>query len=165
MRVRISGSPDLPFVLTHPPALLVELNCWSPEIDRGPGACCEGLFKNLSPAPVSKTSAPQCNVPTGGPPTCNSFVLAFGSAAWRWDGHIKLIFCIKNRDSTVSVVTRLQAGKRRNRFSVSGWGNRVLFPPKVPERPWPRPGSYSVGTPPVPGTALAVCKGEHLHLR
>ena len=95
MRVRISGSPDLPFVLTHPPTLLVELNCWSPEIDRGPGACCEGLYRNLSPVPVSKTSALQCNVPTGGPPTCNSFVLAFGRAAWRWDGHIKLIFNMK----------------------------------------------------------------------
>jgi hypothetical protein len=42
MRVRISGSPDLPFVLTHPPSLLVELNCWSPEIDRGQARAMRG---------------------------------------------------------------------------------------------------------------------------
>jgi len=35
MRVRISGSCDLPFVLMHPPSVLVELNCRSPETDRG----------------------------------------------------------------------------------------------------------------------------------
>jgi hypothetical protein len=35
MRVRISGSRDLPFVPVHPPAPLVELNCWSPDTDRG----------------------------------------------------------------------------------------------------------------------------------
>lgn len=78
-------------------------------------------MQNLSPAPVSKTSALQCNEPTGGPPTCDSSVLTSRRAAWRRDDHTTFIFSTK-----VSAVTRLRAGLPTNRSSLS-FSSRGFF--------------------------------------
>jgi hypothetical protein len=57
---------------------------------------------------------------------------------------IYLLSTVKRRGSSVDIVTKLQAGRPRNRGLIAGRDRRFVFSPKSPDKLVARLASYSV---------------------